>query len=146
MRQIIIAVVTMAVFTIPAAAYEYPWKTLPPFEISFIDGYLTTYAAGEQIVFYVEGKSPSRVEAEPRSGFNVQAYIVDKTATRNYAGANGEYDEKKGAWLIRLTAPKDNTKPYELSVSLYCGKDESPCAEIYGRAAQTSKTFNLQVQ
>ena len=146
MNQILMVVMAIAVFSIPAEAYEYKWKTLPPFEISFIDGYKESYGAGEPMIFYVEGKSPSKVEAEPQTGFNVQAYIVDTTAKKNYAGATGEYDENKRAWLIKLTAPKDNTKTYEVSVRLYCGKDESPCAEIYGRAAQTSKTLNLQVQ
>ena len=146
MKRVVITAMIMAAFSIPASANEYPWKTLPPFEISFVDGYQETYNAGDQIVFYVEGKSPSRVEAEPQAGFDVQAYIVDQTAKRNHTGTNGKYDENRRAWLVTLTAPKDNTKSYEISVSLYCGKDESPCAEIYGRAAQTQKTLNLLVR
>jgi hypothetical protein len=27
------AALALALFSIPAASYEYPWKTLPPFEI-----------------------------------------------------------------------------------------------------------------
>lgn len=138
--------ILVVLFSMPASAYEYKWKTLPPFEISFIDGYNETYGTGELIHFYVEGKSPSKVEAEPQAGFNVQAYIIDTTNKKTLAGTSGEFDENKRAWLIKLKAPEDNTKTYELSVSLYCGKDESQCAEIYGRAAQTMKVLNLQVQ
>jgi hypothetical protein len=146
MKKILIAAMFVGALAIPASANEYPWKTLPPFEISFIDGYQETYNAGEQIVFYVEGKSPSKVEAEPQAGFHVQAYIADKTAKSNHSGTNGKYDENKHAWLVTLTAPEDNTKSYHMSVSLYCSNDESPCAEIYGRAARTNKILNLQVR
>jgi len=142
----VLVTIFMSLFSIQAAAYEDPWKTLPPFEISFIDGYQGAYDAEEQIVFYVEGKSPSRIEAEPQAGFDVQAYIVDPAEKRNHSGANGKYDENKRAWLITMKAPKDNSKTYELSVLLYCGKDDSPCAEIYGKAAQTSKTLSLQIR
>jgi len=79
-------------------------------------------------------------------GFNVQASIDDLAEKKSLSGTSGKYDENRRAWLITLNAPKDNTKLYELSVNLYCGKDESPCAEIYGRAAQTSKNLNLQVR
>jgi hypothetical protein len=146
MKQIVITVIGVVLFSIPVVADEYPWKTLPPFEIWFIDGYQETYDAGEQIVFYVEGRSHSLIEAEPQTGFNVQASIFDSAGNKTYSGTNGKYDENKRAWLITLTAPKDNTKSYRLSVSLYCGKDESPCAEIYGRAAQTSKSLFLQIR
>jgi hypothetical protein len=146
MRQMVIAAIVMALFSIQAAAYEYRWKTLPPFEISFIDGYRGTYDEGEEIIFYVEGRSPSKIEAEPQNGFNVQAYIDDPAEKKSLSATNGKYDENRRAWLITLNAPKDNTKSYVLSVSLYCGRDESPCAEIYGKAAQTLKNLNLQVR
>lgn len=146
MKKTLIGAMLVAALSIPASAKEYPWKTLPPFEISFIDGYQETYSAGEPIIFYVEGKSHSKVEAEPQAGFDVQAYILDSADKTNHSGTNGKYDENKQAWLVTLTAPKDNTKSYEISISLYCGKDESPCAEIYGRAAQVGRTLNLQVR
>ena len=145
MKQYVIATIILALISIPAAAYDYPWKTLPPFEISYIDGYEEVYDAGEQIIFYVQGNS-FRTETEPRNGFGVQASIDDPAEQRSVAGATGEYDESRRAWLIKLKAPKDNTKSYKLSIGLYCDRDEGSCAEIYGRAAQTSKTYSLQVR
>lgn len=145
MRQYVIATIILALISIQATASEYPWKTLPPFEISYIDGYQEVYGADEQIIFYVEGNS-FRTETEPQNGFNVAANIDDPLEQRSVSGTSGEYDESRRAWLIKLTAPKDNTKSYKLSVYLYCGRDEGPCAEIYGRAAQISKIYPLQVR
>ena len=129
----------------PEAGFEYPWKTLPPFEISYIVGYQEVYDADEQIMFYVQGNS-FRTETEPQNGFNVQANIDDPAEQRSVSGSYGEYDEGRRAWLIKLKAPRENTKSYKLSISLYCASDVSPCAEIYGRAAQISKTYPLQVR
>lgn len=145
MRQCVIATIILAFIPIQAAGFEYPWKTLPPFEISYIVGYQEVYDADEQIMFYVQGNS-FRTETEPQNGFNVQSNIDAPAEQRSVSGSYGEYDEGRRAWLIKLKAPKDNTKSYKLSVSLYCASDVSPCAEIYGVAAQISKTYSLQVR
>jgi hypothetical protein len=146
MKRILCCVAALALFSIPAAAYEYPWKTLPPFEISLIDGYQGSYYQEEQIVFYVGGKSHSRIEIEPQAGFHVQAYIVNSEEKTQYAAANGKFDEYRRAWLITFVAPTDNTKSYELNISLYCSRDNSPCEEVYGRAAQVSIKLPLKVR
>ena len=146
MRKVINVAIILALYSIQAVAFEYPWKTQPPFEISFVDGYQEFYEAEERISFYVEGRSPAGIETAPQHGFNVQVHISDPAAQKSHSAANGAYDENRRAWLVELSAPKDNTKSYTLDISLYCGIDNSQCAEIYGVAAQTTKTFNLQVR
>ena len=145
MKKLILVLILVMIPLASVTAGEYPWKTLPPFEMSYIDGYLETYDAGETINFLVEGRSSS-IDVEPHSGFCVQAYITQQGADRNYAGANGSYDENKRAWVVSMQAPKDSSKVYELSVSLYCGDDQSPCATTYGRAAQIRKVLPLNIR
>lgn len=146
MMKIVIAVIILALYSIQTVAYEYPWKALPPFEISFVDGYQEIYGVEERIIFYVEGRSPAGIETEPRNGFNVQVHINDPVAQKSLSGVNGTYDKNRRAWRVELSAPNDYTKFYQMEIGLYCGADKSPCAEIYGIAAQTSKIFKLQVR
>jgi len=128
----------------PVHASEYPWKTQPPFEISFIDGFQDIYNPGEQFSFYVEGKS-SHIDMGPKSGFSVTAYIQDQQNV-TIGHAVGKYDANRSAWLINLAAPSDDTRAYNVMIYLYCGKDDSQCADTYGRAAQTEKILQLKVR
>jgi hypothetical protein len=146
MRKIFIMAFLAVLLYAPAIADEYHWKNRQHFEISNIEGLQDSYAPGEQIVFYVEGKSPVKVDAEPKSGFHVQAYLVEKSSTKTYAGANGKYDADRRAWKVVFTAPKDTGKSYTMEIGLYCSKDDSPCAETYGRAARTRKTVPFHIR
>jgi hypothetical protein len=144
-KIIVMGFLAIFIFT-PALAEEYHWKSPQHFEISNIEGLLDSYAPGEQIVFYVEGKSPEKVDSEPNSGFHVQAHVIDKKSAKTCAAANGKYDAYRHAWKVVFTAPKDTSKAYTMEIGLYCSKDDSPCAEIYGRAARTRKTVPFQVR
>lgn len=127
------------------AVIEYPWKVPTPFEISFVDGFTGVYPIGEQIVFHVEGRSPVKVDALPNNGFAVSAAIYDVPRSRIIQSVVGNFDEARRAWQLAFSAPSDNSISYEVEIHLYCGKDESQCAEIYGRAAQTTKRLTLIV-
>lgn len=141
-------VVTSLSVTAAAAPrnYEYTgWKTSQHFEIANIDGYNEVYNPEEQIVFYVEGRSPDRIDPEPKSGFNVQASITNENNVR-LVGGNGEYNEEKRAWLVTFTAPKASGSDYHMTISFYCAAENSPCEEVYGRASTVFKTLPLVIR
>lgn len=137
---------TTPVHAASSGSYEYNgWKTSQHFEIANIDGYNEVYNPEEQIAFYVEGRSPERIDPEPKSGFNVQASITNENNVR-LAGGNGEYNEEKRAWLVTLTAPKASGSDYHLNISFYCAAENSPCEEVYGRASTVFKTLPLVIR
>lgn len=121
-------------------------KSSQHFEISNIDGYREAYNPGDEIAFYVEGNSPVQIQAEPKTGFHVQATVLAENQNNAYAGVNGKYDEDKHAWLVTFTAPGDTTKSYRLVIALYCATEAGPCVDTYGQAAQITKTLPLQVR
>lgn len=126
---------------------EYNWKTRLPFEISHVDGFTGVFTAGKPIELSVEGHSPAiEVKVVPDEGFRLTARIFDEARTMSFGTAHGEYDAKKQAWQVSMEAPDDVTQSYEMEIFLYCAIDESRCAEIYGRAAQTSKALSFQLQ
>lgn len=129
-----------------AYADEYPWKTQPPFEITSIDGLLSGYLAGSPISFYVIGKSYVDIETEPKNGFSVSAAVYDVPRTKTFQSVTGKYDEEKHGWQVDFTSPQNSSLSYEIELQLYCGKDESQCAQIYGISAQTTKQMPLYIQ
>jgi hypothetical protein len=150
MKQLLIALLFVATVYTPATAgsiaRQYPgWKTPQHFEISSVIGYQEVYNADEPIVFYVEGKS-DKIDLEQSTGFYMQARIDEFPRTRPVSFAKVQYDPDKRAWQINLTAPKDNTKTYEIQLHLYCGFDDSLCATTYGRAAQVEKILPLKIR
>jgi hypothetical protein len=119
--------------------------TVQHFEISSVYGYREFYIPGEEIAFYVEGKSPVEIDAEPNSGFRVQASITNETRNKTIAEVDGNYDEGKRAWLVTFTAPSDPTNTYKINVYFYCATEGAPCDELYGRAARAIKYLPLQI-
>ena len=133
----------------PAAGQEreYPWKGGKSFEIYHVGGVDSVFLPGGSISLDVEGRAlATHVSPEPENGFHVQAYIDHEDLSRSLAGGNGEWDDGLRGWRVELKAPTELRDHYRLRVSLYCGYDESACAETYGRAAQTSKTFYFDVR
>lgn len=133
---------------VPALAdpVTYPFKDGRSFEIYSVDRVESTYSPGEQISLEVSGRSLStNVPIEPESGFHVQVAIDSADLTHPEGRANGEYDEAARAWLADLHAP-DTPGEYRLTVFLYCSRDESLCAETFGRAAQVTETFHFEVR
>ena len=110
-----------------------------------IDGYNEVYNPGEQITFYVEGRSPVQIDPDSKSGFNVQVYITNEKDDI-LSGTNGEFDEEKRAWQVKVTAPKGSASDYKMIISFYCGAEKSPCTDIYGRASTVSKTLPLVIR
>jgi len=124
----------------------YPFKNGRSFEIYSVDRVESTYSPGEQISLEVSGRSLStNVPIEPESGFHVQVAIDSADLTHSEGRANGKYDEAARGWLADLHAP-DAPGEYRLMVFLYCSRDESPCAETFGRAAQVTETFYFEVR
>jgi len=149
MKKLLIALLLVATSYIPAIAVttarEYPgWKTSERFEISKIEGYQEVYSAQEPIVFYLEGKS-DKMDVEQANGFYVSAtlYDVPRTGIQN---AVVKYDPARRAWLVKLKAPTDSTKAYEIQVHLYCGKEGSACTGTYGLSAQKEIILPLSVR
>ena len=150
MKRILIALLFVAAVYTPASAgsipREYPgWKTPQHFEISSVYDYQEEYDAAQPIAFYVEGKS-DKIDLGQSTGFTIQARIDEFPRTKPLSFANGKYDPEKRAWQLTFTAPKDNTKKYEIHILLYCGRDNSPCSDTYGRAAQVEKILPLTVR
>ena len=84
------------------------------------------------------------MDVEQANGFYVIAALIDRS--ENVADiAAVEYDLKIRAWQVKLTAPRDHTKQYEISVSLVCGGKESPCTIIYGNESMANKVFPVQI-
>lgn len=119
--------------------------TAQHFEISSVYGYREFYNPGEEIAFYVEGKSPVEIEAEPNSGFRVQASITNETRNKTIAEVDGNYDEGKRAWLVTFTAPSDPATSYKINIYFYCATEGAPCDGLYGRAARAIKILPLQI-
>lgn len=129
-----------------ASSDDYPWKTQPPFEVSGVEGFASSYLAGNLLSFHVMGKSYVDIDAESKNGFSVSAAIYDVPRTKTFQTVAGTYDEAKRGWQIDFTAPTDSSLSYEIEILLYCGKDDSKCAEIYGIAAQTTKRMPLYIR
>jgi hypothetical protein len=119
--------------------------TMQNFEIASVNGYREVYKAGEEIAFYVEGKSPVEIDAEPGSGFIVQASMTNETQNKTIADADGVFDEGRRAWLVTFTAPSDISSSYKLHIYFFCATEGAPCEEIYGRFARAIKTLPLQL-
>jgi len=119
------------------------WLTSESYEIARIDGFQDTYAAGEKIEFYVEGKS-DRLDVTEDNGFAVLAMKFDVSKSTGYR-QDVEYDKEKKAWLVSMTAPKEPRWEYKILVHLYCEAQESPCALTYGFGSQVTKVLYLQV-
>jgi len=145
MKKLFPAVLLALSICSPAtAAYNYPWKTQPPFDIAVIEGYRETYTAGEPIAFTIEGKA--QFDVTPENGFSVAATLHDTPRTRTLRSVAAKYDASKKIWQFTFAAPTDSTKAYEIEIHLSCGRDDSQCATTYGRAAQIEKRLPLQVR
>ncbi len=120
------------------------WKIPQHFDMS-VAGLQGTYQPGEQIVLQVEGMS-KLLDAVPAAGFKVKAKLYDFPRTRSYTPATIVYDTAKHVWQVKLVAPDDKNKSYEIQVHLYCNSVDSPCAATYGRSAQVEKILPLQVK
>ena len=120
------------------------WKTAERYEILINEGLQNAYYAGEQIIFFVSGKSYS-LAVDKLKGFNVIATFFD--VSRNVGKrAVVEYDTGKNAWMIKLIAPADITKEYKLVVNLFCEKDNSPCSDMFGFGTQIDKIIPIQIR
>ncbi len=131
---------------VPATIDNRPqgWNSSERFEISDVYGLQEAYNAEEPIVFYVEGKS-DKLNVEKENGFYVAASLDIPSENTTIIG-NVAYDSVRHAWQVNLTAPKDNTKQYEISVHLLCGVNDSPCATSYGAGAKIDKILPLQIR
>lgn len=127
------------------AVKEYPgWKNSERFEFSYIDGFLEVYNPEEPIVFTVEGKS-DKMYVDETNGFSAFATMFDVTK-RVGARAKMEYDSGRHAWTFKINAPKDYNGEYIFVVNLYCKKNNSPCAEVYGYGTQLDKILPFKVR
>lgn len=150
MKKLLIVLLLIVITSYSSAiaattARQYPgWKTSERFEISKVEGHQEIYNKHGPIVFYVEGKS-DKMDVEKVNGFLVSAvlYDVPRTGIQN---AVVRYDHTRRAWQVKLKAPKDGTKTYEIQVHLYCGKGGSACADMYGLSAQVEKILPLSIR
>lgn len=143
----VLTIVLAATLAWAAEREGYPWKDGKTFEIYYVGGIDSVYSPGQSIRLEVEGRALStNVPPDPEHGFHVQASIDHEDSSKSLAGANGEYDEGLGGWRVTLEAPRELKQGYRLQASLYCGLDESLCAETYGRAAQVTKTFYFEIR
>ena len=123
----------------------YPFQTIPGFEIASIEGYQESYNPGEEITFFVEGKS-EHLEVGEQTGFLMSASMSQlPKKSRNLWRGKAEYDESRHGWQFTANAPTDGGNEYEIELFLYCN-DDTPCAETYGRAAQIEKTILLHLR
>jgi hypothetical protein len=130
-----------------AGEYDYPWKDGNSFEIHHVDGVEYSYAPEARITLEVVGRAlGTNVPPDPEYGFHVQATIDHPDLTRAISGGNGVWDPGLRGWKIEMKAPQELRDEYRLLVSLYCGQDESECAETYGRAAQVMEKFEFDVR
>ena len=143
----VLTIVLSLTFAVAAEPERYPWKNGNSFEIYYVDGAESAYSPGQSISLEVQGRALStHVAPDPEYGFHVQAYIDHEDGSRSLAGANGKYDQRLRGWRVILEAPQETKEGYRLRVSLYCGVDDSLCADTYGRAAQTTKTFHFEIR
>ena len=143
----VLVIVLSSTLAVATEREDYPWKDGNRFEIYYVDGVESIYSPGQSISLDVQGRALStHVSPDPEHAFHVQAYIDHEDSSRSLAGANGEYDQRLRGWRVTLEAPREIKDGYRLQVSLYCGVDESLCAETYGRAAQTTKTFYFGIR
>ena len=125
----------------------YRWKDGHSFEIYRVSGVERTCEAGARITLEVFGRSISgNVDPDPKSGFNVQAYIDHVDLPEATTGANGKWKKDLHGWVVELSAPQEFHEDYRLQVSLYCATEPSPCSETYGRAAQVTETYHFDVR
>lgn len=120
------------------------WKTTEHFEFTRFDGLLESYNANEPVEFTVAGTSSS-LAIERTNGFNVVVTMFDTTRKIGKRAAIA-YDPIKNAWLVRLSAPANNSTVYKLIVNLFCEKKESPCSDTFGFGTQIDKSITLQVR
>jgi len=85
------------------------------------------------------------LNVEKENGFYVAASL-NIPSDNTVIIADVEYEPVKRAWQVKLTAPNDNTKKYEISVHLLCGRTESPCATSYGAGTRIDKIIPLQIR
>ena len=148
MRKRVVALLFVGAALVLAAASNanYPWKNSDSFEIDRVDGVERIFESEAPISLEVFGRSTDRnVAPDPEFGFHVQAYIDHADVGRSISAGNGQWDPNLRGWRVELTAPAQPRDQYRLQVALYCGRDESLCAETYGRAAQVTSTFRFDV-
>ena len=145
-RQLVSVAGLIATFGVAVADGDsYPWKSVSRFEIDNVEGIEYSYTAGVPIKLEVVGSaSLSSVIPDPKSGFHVQASIDKEDLSRSVAGANGEWKDDLQGWVVELPGVEESR--YRLQVSLYCADDASICAQTYGRAAQVTETFYIDVR
>lgn len=134
--------------TSPYAGSNIPdvgWKSSDRYELSYIDGFQEIYNAQEPIVINVEGKS-DKMDVDLANGFYVSAIIYEASRRTMEKQVLGEYDSSRRVWQVKIDAPTDNNKRYELYVALFCSKTNSPCATAYGEGTQVDKVLPLQVR
>ena len=149
MRVLLVVVtgVLSSILAVGAGGKDYPWKDGNSFEIYYVSGVESAYSPGQSISLEVQGRAVStHVPPDPGHGFHVQAYIDHEDSSTSLAGANGEYNPRLRGWTVILEAPLEFKESYRLQVSLYCGVDDSLCADTYGRAAQATETFYFGVR
>lgn len=120
------------------------WKTTARYEFAYIDGFKETYAPEEEIKFTVKGRS-DEMYADETTGFSADAWIYDFQRNQGTRTAV-VYDSDKQVWIISTNAPKNLDGNYIVRVSLFCGKKDSPCAEMYGFGTQIDKILTLKLQ
>lgn len=120
------------------------WKNYERYEISKIDEFQGVYNPGDQVVFFVEGRS-SRLDVDEANGFKVFATMIEILGNV-VSRVEIQYDNERHAWQANLTAPKDKNKEYKIVINLFCKTKDSPCATSYGDGTQVDKILSLQVQ
>lgn len=120
------------------------WITNERFEVPVIDGLQEAYNAGDPIEFYVEGKS-NKMDVDKSNGFYIAASL-DCPADHHGIIAAVKYDPDRRGWKVKLNAPNDSSKQYEISVHLLCGGNATPCASVYGEGSRMDKVLPLKVR
>lgn len=134
---------TPVVTLLPSVEHK-GWKITEHFEFSSFDGLLDSYNANEPVEFTVAGTSSSLAVEKP-NGFNLVVTMFDPSRKVGRRAAVA-YDSTKHAWLVRLSAPANNSTTYKLIFNLFCEKKESPCADTFGFGTQIDKSITLQVR
>ncbi len=123
-----------------------PTPTPVQSNVFFIDSMYpikTVMSSGEAIPISIVVKEPDGTYATPDEGFAAQAYIYDVPRTKTIAGTN--LIESQNAYKATMYAPA-LLGSYQLSISVYCGLDNSVCEKRYGRARQIQNEINFEVQ
>ncbi len=71
---------------------------------------------------------------EPTEGFNIQVYMFSENPRQTAFGANAQY-KGNGEWSVVGKYP-NRAGNYEVSISLYCARDDAKCSSVYGTRPQ----------